>query len=540
MKKMVRLYLFLVIFLTMGGPLKGQESSDFYVVDDIQRISIEFEQENWRYILDSLRFNGEEMLLGTVTINGKTFQDAGVRYRVDRAFEPGRKRNGLYLQLDFINRAQNYQGTSSILLSSALRDPSMIREVLGYEIARQYMPAPRANFADVSVNDEYYGLLVNVETVDEPFLNRHYGDAEGSLFLSQPNTKDGVPKGCRSRVYGSLQMDNGAKCFLHNYRMLSEDGWDDLIHLTTVLNDAPDQLEEVLDIDHTLWMLAFNNITVNLSSYIGQNSPNYYLYKDQQGQFHPLLWDLNLAFGSFKNTGQGSDLKKPELVQLSPLLHADNGEKPLVSQLLDNDLYRKIYLSHLRTLLYEQFDSGRFTTRARDFHEQIRESMRRDSNQYYTVAEFDSSLENTIGKRSKIPGLVNLMEKRVKYLKRHSAMTIIPPGFSEMELAQREKFSSQRITSFKIQTKVDHFPKRVQIHYRFDEEAPYRQSNMYDDGNHNDGKANDGVYGIEIQPEPGQSRLQFYFFAENARSVNFEPTRYMYAPHEVTLEELNR
>jgi len=40
----------------------------------------------------------------------------------------------------------------------------------------------------------------------------------------------------------------------------------------------------VLNVDRTLWMLAFNNTIANLSSYSGQQSQNFYLYKDQYGQ----------------------------------------------------------------------------------------------------------------------------------------------------------------------------------------------------------------------------------------------------------------
>ncbi|MBK8428777.1 MAG: CotH kinase family protein [Lewinellaceae bacterium] len=60
------------------------------------------------------------------------------------------------------------------------------------------------------------------------------------------------------------------------------------------------------------------------SSYTGNYSQNYYLYKDNFGRFQPVHWDLNLAFGSFKNTGKGSDLEIEDLQTLDPLLHADN------------------------------------------------------------------------------------------------------------------------------------------------------------------------------------------------------------------------
>ena len=224
----------------------------------------------------------------------------------------------MYIKLNFIDKEQNYQGHSSIKLSSALRDPSMVREVFGYEVARRYMPAPQANYARILVNGEYYGLFVNVENINNAFLDKHFGSKEGTFIRCAPNLVDNEPSGCKTDVYGSLQFDESAKCYLHNFQLLSESGWDDLIELTYLLNQKPDEVDRVLNIDRTLWMLAFNNVLVNLSSYTGRYSENYYLYKGKEGKFTPILYDLNLCFGSYKNTGVGSDLKLKELAGDEP------------------------------------------------------------------------------------------------------------------------------------------------------------------------------------------------------------------------------
>lgn len=518
----------------------AQSSSNFFDTEEIQEIDIAFDQENWPYLLDSLRYNGEDMLLADVVINGTKFEDVGVRYRDGRSFKPGRKRNSLYIDLDFINKKSNFQGHRTVNLSSALRDPSMLREVLGYEIAGRYMPAPRANFARVSINDNYYGLYVNVEPVDEAFLIRHFQDSEGSLFLSRPRAGEGEPKGCKSGVEGSLQHDNAAKCYLHNFHQFSDSGWDDLIELTRILDEDPDKIEEILDVDNTLWMLAFNNVVVNLSSYTGQSSPNYFLYQKPDGRFIPILWDLNLAFGSYKNTGIGSDLSSGQLKQLDPLLHADNPAKPLISKLLKNDHYRKTYLSHLRTLMRQEFDKGPFEERARELQEHIRDDFEKDENRYYSVGNFSNSLDKTIGDRSHIPGLIQFMQERTAYLKRHAQMTLVPPSIDGIQVQRRPQFSSEMVTEFKIQASVGKLPRRVHLFYRFEDNEAFRKASMVDDGKHNDEEAGDGVYGISVAPENGSRRLQYFIMAENQGAVQFEPKRYMYEPLTANLDELNQ
>ncbi len=538
--KKTTLILLGLLYFGAHSTLWAQDGTDsFYDTGTIQEIKIKFEQENWRYVLDSLRFNGDGLLFGSVEINGQQFDDIGVRYRESRSFQPGNKRNSLYLKLNFIDKEQNYQGRGSVKLSSALRDPSMVREVLGYEIARRYTPAPLANYARVIVNGEYYGLFVNVEPIDDAFLKRNYGTDEGTFIRCAPNLVENEPSGCKADVYGTLQFDESAKCYLHNFQLLSESGWDDLIELTYLLNKKPDEVNRALNVDQALWMLAFNNVLVNLSSYTGRYSENYYLYRDNQGKFNPIVFDLNLCFGSYKNTGVGSDLRLKELQEMDPLLHVNNQDKPLISQLLSNERYKKMYLDHIRTIVNDVFRKDQYIERIKELQALIREDFKADDNRYYSMEDFDNSLTETIGKRSRIPGLKELMTPRTDFLKKDVVLAVVPPEISDVTVSSRERFSSEKVTEFKIQAKVEKFPTEVLLYYRHSEKAPFKAMEMVDDGRHNDGEAQDGVFGVEIKPANGATSIQYYIYAENAKAANFSPAHYMFDQHTATLEELN-
>ncbi|MBK7873449.1 MAG: CotH kinase family protein [Saprospiraceae bacterium] len=293
-------------YICSFGVVIGQNQSDFYDIKAIQEVAIRFEQANWRDILDSLRFNGDNLLSATVTINGKKFENAQVRYRNARAFQIGGKHNSLFIQLP---EGQHYQGYASVELSNALRDPSMVREVLAYEIARQYMPAPKANYAKVMVNNSYYGFFVNVESVGDTFLKDHFGNSDGELYHAEAEARKALPDGCNAKAFSSLQYDGNEACYTYNFNRISTKDWGSLIELTRVLNEEPENISRLLNVDRTLWMLAFNNVLVNLNSYTGHPSHNYYLYKDIDGRFSLILGDLNFVFGSFKNTDGGSDLR---------------------------------------------------------------------------------------------------------------------------------------------------------------------------------------------------------------------------------------
>jgi len=534
--------LFLSCICSLFFVAKGhsQNTSNFYDPKTVQEIKITFAQQNWRYLLDSLRYNGNELLNCSVEVNGTKLKDAGLRYRDGRAFTPGGRRNGLFIKLDQGAANQNYAGHTHIDLSSALRDPSMVREVIGYEIARQYMPAPGANYAKVTINGDYYGLFVNVEVIDKAFLKKHFGNADGSLYFSDPNTIEKAGEGCKANIYGSLQHDNNADCLKVNFTNAQNAQWTDLHELTAALKNSPEKIEEILDVDKALWMLAFNSVTANLHSYSGQHSPDYYLYRNADGKFVPMLGGLNLAFGSFKNTGNGSDLEATGVVSLDPMLRVSDPSKPLSNVLLSNELYRKQYVSHMRAILREAIKDGKLDKRAKELQDLIKTPLTADLNKYYAVSDFSKSLMETIGTRSKIPGIVDFMNKRATYLSSQADFTVLPPAVDEVLVGRREKFSTDRVTSFKVQAKVEKFAKKVYVFYRFADSQPFREATMVDDGKSNDGEAGDGLYGVEIQPEGAADKIEYYIMAENAKAVSYSPARYMYERHKATLADLNK
>ena len=526
------------LFAIIKAP--AQTGAGLFDVNTIQQLTFSIVEENWRTQLDSLHINGGDYLVGDLTINGKVFKDCGLRYGDARTFALGSARNSLHLKLDLIHQNQQYEGYSTLELSSALRDPSLVREVLGFEIARQYFTASKANYAQLTVNGKDQGLFVNVEPIGNVFLLHNYGVDTGALFRCTPDVSRPAPAACLSGAFGSLQADNGIRCYRENFELLSGSGWTDLLDLTEVLNKEQGRVSEVLDVDAVLWMHAFNNITVNLSSYLGHNSQNYFLYQDSTGRFSPVIWDLNLAFGGYKNTGEGSDLDLKGLQQLDPQLHAMNKAKPLISQLLSNETYNKIYFNHLRTILEEQFLSGRYEERARELQALIQPAFAKDPNQYYSPEEFGKSLTETVGSLSKIPGLVELMDRRANFLKKHPELAFFPPEIEPLPIPGRPGLSAKGVDRFNLQVKVNRFPKTVKVRYRFAPDQPYLEASLYDDGAHQDAAAGDHIYGVSIPALEGQTEIQYYFVSENAKAISFAPSAYLHAPFTATLEALNK
>ncbi|HRG69554.1 MAG TPA: CotH kinase family protein, partial [Saprospiraceae bacterium] len=158
-------------------------SQSLYDPDQLQEIKIYFPYANWDQKLDSLRAaDSDARLLATsVILNGISFDSVGIRYKGNSSYNPSRPKNPFNIKLDYIVSDQKYEGYNTLKLSSGFMDPSFLREVLGYQIARQYLPAPKANFINVYVNDVLLGLYTNVEDVDNVFLSNHFYSTDGAF-----------------------------------------------------------------------------------------------------------------------------------------------------------------------------------------------------------------------------------------------------------------------------------------------------------------------------------------------------------------------
>lgn len=537
---MKKLLFALITILPLAASAQGTKAvRPLFDKKSIGEIRITLPAKNWVDALDSMRIYGMGMLNGSATVDGMKYDGVGVRFRGDKSYQMGLKRNPLSIKLNVANPDQNHQGYTALKLSSALRDPSMVREVLFYEIASKYMPASQACYTKLYVNEEYVGVFINIESLDKQFLQNNYGSSGNAFFKAGADYKPEVPATCKQNIFGSLEYEDNIECYKGNFEMNSASGWSELQELTRVLNSDPANIHRILDVDRTLWMLALNNVMVNLSSYTGAHSVNYFLYRDNNGRFQPMLWDLNLAFGSFKNTGKGSDLELKELQNLDPLLHADNPYKPLISQLLKDPLYKKMYLSHIRQIVDENFSNGSYEKRAQELQGLIVVPFYDDKNKLYSQEDFQRSLRETVGRKSKIPGLVELMSKRARFLKAHPELTPLPSAISELAVVGRGKFENQKVNSFHITARADRFPRRVMLYYRFSDSEPYNVMPMDEEaaGNLPSGMK---AYAANVDAKSADSVLTYYIVAENAGTVAFSPLNYVGKPYSIKLSDLNK
>jgi hypothetical protein len=517
---MVKQFLTLGCIAALDSALAQQIS--FYEPTTIQTIEIYFAESNWDSVLDQQAQTTEDYTIAdSVRINGTTFTQVGVKYKGNSSYNVNNTKNPFHIELNHVIE-QHYQHYTDIKLSNGFSDPSYIREALSYDILKNYMDCPLSNFAQVYVNGTHLGLYGNDEAINKRFLGNHYYSCESEFVKCNPIGGAGPGGGGANPDLTWLGSDSSL--YQTRYELKSDYGWNELVRFIDTLNNNTNGLENMLDVDRAVWMLAFNNVLVNLDSYSGQFKQNYYLYKDLSGRWVPTVWDLNMSFGGFPGNG----LSVSAMQNLSPLYSNDAGH-PLIQKLLANARYRKMYIAHLRTITDEFIANGLYLERANYFRNIIDAAVQSSPNGFYTYTQFQNSLTtNTTGGGggpggSSVPGIQVLMNARNTYLQSTTEFTQQPPVIDEVHpvtspvLYDVEASIQAHITGATA----------VFLGYRTNHNHRFFRKSMFDDGLHNDGTAGDGVFGASFLIDG--TTPEYYIWAENAVAGAFSPAR---AEHE--------
>jgi hypothetical protein len=511
----------LIGLLFLGSLVKAQT---FYDINTIQKIEIQFSQMEWDYQLDTAKSGADGFLVAQVKVNGTEYDSVGVKYKGNSSYNAAAIKNPLHIALDEY-KSQNYLGYKDIKLSNCYADPSMIREVLSYSILKNYMDCPLSNFAQVYINGVYLGLYSNDESINKTFCAKHFSSSKNTLIKANPVLNPGPASKCNLKY---IAEDSSA--YFNFYEIKSDYGWNDLVTLCNTVTNNPSEIESAMDMDRVAWMLAFNNVLVNLDSYTGVFTQNYYLYKDNNKRFNPIIWDLNMSLGGFpyigsSNTIMGS-LTVADMELLSPTIHAADQYWPLINDVMNNASLRKIYFAHMRTITNEIFANNSYVSTASQLQAIVDTAVKSDLNKAFTYQQFQNGMSGncTFGSYV-VPGITTLMTARVQFLQSNTEYSYTAPSITSVTSSSPSPVINSNVT---ITAQVSNANAgAVFLGYRTNKLAKFTKIAMYDDGAHNDGAANDDVFGTSFTMLTTQA--QYYIYAENNNAAMFSPER---AEHE--------
>lgn len=495
--------------------LAGALVAGFYDVERVSEVRLYFNEPNWDEILDSLYVAGQGgRLIGTAFINGVRFDSVGVRYKGASSYNPARRKNPFNIRLDERVSGQNIEGHGTLRLANVYKDPSFVREALSYEIAHRYMPAGRASFANVYVNDTLIGLYTNNEDPDKLFMRRFLYCDENARFKGRMTDS--------AEMIGWKYLGPDSTPYRHYFELESDDGWRELIGFLDTLNNVNSALDRVLNVDRHLWMLAFDVLMVNLDAPI--NMPqNYYLYRDASGRFNPIVWDLNESFGAFRDLAGTGQLTVAQLQQLDPFLRSGDPDYPIASMVLNDPRRRRMYVAHMKTMIRELFSNNWYRERAYEIQGIIDEHVRADPNKFYTYNDFINNVTRSIGQGPlAIVGLTELMGPRISYLLNRPEFRSTAPQIGQARVVPDCPAPLASVCFLARVTDAD----SVFLGLRQNPAMRFCMLPMFDDGRHGDGEAGDGLYGASARIGAGE--LNWFVCAENADAAAFLPERAEY------------
>ena len=503
----------------------GDNDDGFFGQYELQAVELEFQQPNWWQLLEE-NYDTATDLLATCWINGIQYDSVGVRFKgATSYFRNDTEKKSFNITLDYIIDGQDIEGYNTFNLNCGWDDNSSMREVLYNNIGQQYSMSLKSNYANLSINGENWGPYQNIQQFDSDYIKEWFLSNDGTIWRAErtdfvPGQGGGGGMGGPNFGAGESTLNyNGPDSTDYNTdytlkRTEIENPWEGLINACDVLNNTPlefleEELSKVLDIDKACWFLAHEIIFSDDDSYINKGGMDYYVYYEAEtGRIIPMEYD-------------GNSVLNPDLLNWNLFYNEDNTDFPLMNRMLAVPSIRQRYLSHVRVILEEYFNSNFIDDRIDTWATLIDELVQEDPKKFYSYNEFQSSIpalkqaiitrRNSLSSDTELNGVTPLTIDDVSYLVEGN------PWQTPTELNEVEVLAHIAGTAG-IES--------VWLHYGEGLTGTFTQLEMFDDGLHNDGAAQDGQYGSVIPARSIGTYVRFYIeaiAADNSATATYEP-----------------
>lgn len=357
-------------------------TTGLFAPDCLRTLFFEFEQDDWEEDLAAF-WHTDVLVSANLTVDGKTYHDVGVSFRGNNSFTgvPAGLKRSLSLKMHFAHE-QDLLGQRSINLLNSNEDPTFLRTVLYLEVARDYIPAVRANFIRVVINGELWGIYVNQETFSREF-EQHALAGPGTRWKSPNNSTGGG-----MRFLGE-ELDLYKRWYEIKGRN-KKSAWRALREATRALCETPAEqleaaLEEHWEVDAVLRYLAIDMALLNYDGY-WRDGADFYVYRNANGRFLATPHDANEGF-RVRPRRDGS--------QPDPLTACDDPNKALRHKLLAVPGLRRRYLSYVGDIAEKWLDWDHLGQIVAKHQQLIAKDVARETRKLDTTEAFTTGVHGT-------------------------------------------------------------------------------------------------------------------------------------------------
>jgi spore coat protein CotH len=160
----------------------GYESRLF----DTEKVhSIDIVMDDWDSFLESC--TNEEYANCTVIIDGESYKNVGIRAKGNTSLSQvqnyGNNRYSFKIEFDHYDNNKTYYGLDKLCLNNIIQDNTYMKDYLTYQLMNEFgVASSLCSYVNISVNGETWGLYLAVESVEDSFLQRNYGNDYGELY----------------------------------------------------------------------------------------------------------------------------------------------------------------------------------------------------------------------------------------------------------------------------------------------------------------------------------------------------------------------
>ncbi len=456
---------FVIIFfcLSANAQYVMPEKGEVFVDTEVPRIDIFISNDYLDLILhpDSLQSFTEypaKFIFRTSEIND-TMDNIGFRLRGNTSRTSAKK--SFKVSFNSFEKGRDYKGLEKMNLNGEHNDPSITRSKMCWDLYNQAgVPSSRSNHVQLYINSEYKGLYINVEHVDEEFVEKRMSDGSGNLWKCLWPA-DLNYKGTNPLLYAEPE-PWGRRAY---QLQTNEEEWDysKLAHFIDVLNNFQGEefkceLERIFDVDNYLRVIVLDILCGNWDGPI-VNKNNFYLYHNpctDQITYIPYDLDNTLGIDWF-----GVDWQSSDIYDWSQ--YAGNESRPIYDRILAVDEWRDRYSQYMFEAIQSTF-TPQILNQYLDEKLALIESHRVNdvyaSYDYgYNYNDFVNSYQVGIGAHASI-GLKPYILERYETAAFQMSLNPFPPFISEMDLVWSENeinFLLTPISGTQLSTATFHY-----------------------------------------------------------------------------------
>lgn len=350
--RMIRHSLFFALILFNSSSAHAQFSSDWLFDDSsLPEIYITISPAH----LDSILINNysdveypAEFIFKRASVSD-TVSNIGFRIRGNTSRASQKK--SFKVSFDTFEDGREYLGLDKMNINGEHNDPSIIRSKLSWDtFAALNVPAPRSNHVKLFINEEYYGLYMNVEHIDNEFVEDRFGSDSGNLYKSlYPSDLTFLgehPDDYKKELHGRR---------IYELKTNEEvDDYTDIANFIKFMNSASDQefeneIRDYIDVDGVLRVMAVDMLTGMWDDYMF-NKNNYYLYQNpstNKFEFIPFDYDNTFGIDWFNIDWSTRDINN----------WGSNENRPLTDRLFAIPKYKNRLHFYIKQLLETHFNA---------------------------------------------------------------------------------------------------------------------------------------------------------------------------------------